>query len=551
MHEADRNAVIWYADDGYNPETKGLNGRRVAGASFLKGFFAHAAVDEFVSLTHGEKGKAGFAERHLASGRSEPHRGIYAHAPTAMAPLGTLYYPSPNFADQTWLRQRFGMAGWSICGITHTTATRAVMRGLVDLRAGPQAAWDAIICTSRAVQAATRHNLDLADAHLRQRFGKLPPRPQLPIIPLGITCDDFTADPAARLALRARKGWTDKDIVIATLSRLLPYGKFDPGPLFVAMQAAQDQLPKGLRLHFLACGVYGDTHSKAIFEGCARTFMPGLGFTHLDGADPVARRETLSGADVFAFPIDNIQETFGLAPLEAMAAGLPVLTSDWDGMRDTVTEDVGIRVPSVTVSGAHTGLEAWRYQVERLTYAQYGNNTSAMTALDMRAMIDAIVALARDPALRARMGAAGKARARVVYDWSAIIPQMQDLWAELAAIRHRAGDVPRGPVGVAPSPMQLFAAYPSRQISPGAGRFHAVPGRHDIAAIFAARRYAKMKQMFEISERIARIHAALIDAGPGGATAEDLARAVGLPSIRVERVCVFLMKYGLARHEPE
>ncbi|GAB1363213.1 hypothetical protein MASR1M32_24490 [Rhodobacter sp.] len=38
---APANAAIWYAPDGYDPGAKGINGRRVAGESFLRGFFAH------------------------------------------------------------------------------------------------------------------------------------------------------------------------------------------------------------------------------------------------------------------------------------------------------------------------------------------------------------------------------------------------------------------------------------------------------------------------------------------------------------------------------
>ncbi len=34
--------------------------------------------------------------------------------------------------------------------------------------------------------------------------------------------------------------------------------------------------------------------------------------------------------------IDNMQESFGLTPIEAMAAGLPRVISDWDGYRDSV-----------------------------------------------------------------------------------------------------------------------------------------------------------------------------------------------------------------------
>ena len=46
-----QNAAIWYAQDGFDPAAKGINGRRVAGESFLKGFLRHADVDEFVILS--------------------------------------------------------------------------------------------------------------------------------------------------------------------------------------------------------------------------------------------------------------------------------------------------------------------------------------------------------------------------------------------------------------------------------------------------------------------------------------------------------------------
>ena len=45
MPDPKRNATIYYLEDGFNPQ-KGLNGRRMAGQSFLKGFFDHADVDE-------------------------------------------------------------------------------------------------------------------------------------------------------------------------------------------------------------------------------------------------------------------------------------------------------------------------------------------------------------------------------------------------------------------------------------------------------------------------------------------------------------------------
>ena len=76
--------------------------------------------------------------------------------------------------------------------------------------------------------------------------------------------------------------------------------------------------------------------------------MPDVSYHYLNGKVLGDREKAYSGADIFTFPIDNTQESFGLAPIEAMAAGLPVIASDWDGLRDTVSPDVGIRMLTLT-----------------------------------------------------------------------------------------------------------------------------------------------------------------------------------------------------------
>ena len=48
------------------------------------------------------------------------------------------------------------------------------------------------------------------------------------------------------------------------------------------------------------------------------------------------RKLALAAADLFCSPADNLQETFGLSVLEAMASSLPVVASDWNGYRDLV-----------------------------------------------------------------------------------------------------------------------------------------------------------------------------------------------------------------------
>ena len=56
--------------------------------------------------------------------------------------------------------------------------------------------------------------------------------------------------------------------------------------------------------------------------------------------------------------VDNPQETFGLAPVEAMAAGVPVVVSDWDGYRYTVSDGVeGFLIPTLAPANAGQGEE--------------------------------------------------------------------------------------------------------------------------------------------------------------------------------------------------
>jgi glycosyltransferase involved in cell wall biosynthesis len=435
MRNPTENAAIWYAQDGFDPKAKGINGRRVAGESFLRGFLRHAELDEFVLLSKGADDVAPVRALADQLRPGKPLRHVPLLRPTLMAPVPTLFFPSPNYTAESWRRAAYGTGAWSICGITHTTSTAAVMQGFYDLRMAPVTAWDAVICTSRAVLASVTHQMDLIDLHMRSHLRATPPpRPMLPVIPLGIHCDDFTPDPAAGAALRARLGAGPQDVVFTTIARLTPHEKFDPLPIYLAMQAAQKHLP-GQKLFVAFCGLFRDDFSRRVFEQGAAKLMPDVGFALLDGADAAERKAVLSGADVFLFLIDNIQETFGLAPIEGMAAGLPLLVSDWDGMKDTVTPDVGFRVTSRSLPAQHLAQEALRYQGGIDSYVQYCASTSAMTEIDMPELTARILQLSRDPDLRRKMGQAGAKRARAIYDWAQIIPQMQDLWGEQNARR--------------------------------------------------------------------------------------------------------------------
>lgn len=542
------NAAIWYAQDGFDPVKKGINGRRVAGDSFLRGFLRHADVDEVVLALHG--GEAAAQPVRALAQELRPQLALRAVGllhPQKIAPVSTLFFPSPNFSAEAWRRAPYGTQAWSMCGITHTTSTAAVMQGFFDLRMAPVQPWDAVICTSRSVLASVTYLMDRADEHIRSHLRATPPpRPMLPVIPLGVHCDDFAPDAAAGALLRQRLGAGPQDVVFSTIARLTPHEKFDPLPIYMAMQAAQAQL-HDRKLHVVLCGQFRDEFSRKVFENGARALMPDVGFAVLDGALAAERKAALSGADVFMFLIDNIQETFGIAPLEGMAAGLPLLVSDWDGMKDTVPPEVGFRVTSRTLPGSYLASEALRYQGGTDSYLQYCAVTSALTEIDQPELVDRILTLARDGDLRRRMGQAAQAHVRAHYDWSVIVPQMQALWAEQEAmrvaakpLRYRADSLP-----IAPSPTHYFAAYPTEQVTLKDQLFVAVDGGPDLQALLRIRNYTATKRMFAPPAQIGSVLAVV--QAKGGCDLATIETACGLTSLQAARVVIWLLKYNLLR----
>jgi glycosyltransferase involved in cell wall biosynthesis len=562
-HDPLANAAIWYAADGFDP-ARGLNGRRVAGESFLRGFFAHAKADELVCLAHGPTDHRSFAGLAAAHGVTRPLRAVRLDAPNRMAPVEVVYYPAPLNAAECWRRAPHGSAAWALCGITHTLSTKAVMQAVYDLRSAPQMPWDAVICTSNAAQRSMRRLMELAEAELGRRFAgaTLPARPLLPVIPLGVHCDDHAPDAKAGAALRKRLGLGPNDIAVACIARLTPEEKFDPLPLFLALEAAAPALqPIGGKYHLVLCGQFRDPKWLPIFAEAARRLMPSVAYHHLDGGEDGVAKSTLSASDIFVFPIDNLQETYGLAPVEAMAAGVPVIVSDWDGMKDTVTAEVGYRIPTETIRSDEATHISLRYLGGTDNYLQYLGQLSALTRIDVGRLTAALVALGTDPGLRERLGAAGKARARALYDWSVVIPQMQALWTEQAAMlahaREKGGplvqrtDPGRLPTG--PAPGILFDGFPSHPLPDRATRrlrAVALGPRPDVAETFALRNYAASGRLVEDALRIQAILDAYGATGQDGATLAEIATSTALHPATVVRVSLWLAKYHFVEDVP-
>jgi hypothetical protein len=235
--------------------------------------------------------------------------------------------------------------------------------------------------------------------------------------------------------------------------------------MYLGLERAAAELGPSHPLHLIEAGQHTTDWIRDGLAEARQALMPGVRHHHLDGRDDAAMADARHAADVFCSLSDNIQETFGLTPVEAMAAGLPVVASDWDGYRDTLVQgETALLVPTtLPATGAGVSI-ARRYEDGLDNHDHYCAQASLATAVDVPAAALALTALLGQPERRLAMGEAGRRRARALYDWGVVIGRYQELWAELAAIRG-AGAAP-SPAGstppVSPSPAGGGAVNPLR-----------------------------------------------------------------------------------------
>ncbi len=454
-----------------------LMGRQSAGASFLAGYARHATTRDLVCMAPDRQAAETFSEtvRSAAQTGGRPLNSaswIALDSPERIARTGCLYYPSPTISDHAWQRRRYDQRAWSLCGITHTTASDTVMEAIGSFATAPLQSWDAVICTSTAVRNMVQCVLDNWQDYLGTRLGagnEPPVRLQLPVIPLGIEAGAFAPDAHARGDFRRDQGIAEDAVVALFFGRLSATAKAHPLPMFRGLQTAHERTGRNVEL-ILAGWFESDTERSQI-ERLAREICPDVRIHLADGRDSLVRKQAWSAADFFTSLSDNIQETFGLTPVEAMAAGLPVVITDWNGYRDTLEDGVqGIAIPTISAPAGNGEDIASRYRSTRYSYGGYIGRTAQFTYVDTDLVADAYTRLVGDDALRREMGAAGKQRAEQIYDWSVILPEYEALWAELA--ERRATDAEISALAedqvadpLRDDPFRTFAGYPTSAIA--------------------------------------------------------------------------------------
>ena len=209
------------------------------------------------------------------------------------------------------------------------------------------------------------------------------------VIPNGLDPADYAHLPA-KGTFRARHPEIGDRTILLFLSRI----NFKKGLDILAKavgQLARDDL------HLVIAGPDGgylDETQRFVAEAgiIARTTFTGM----LTGQDKLA-----AFADASLFLLPSYSENFGIAVVEAMACGVPVLISDKVNIwREVVADGAGRAAPC-----------------------------------DAKAFAQEITAMLAEPAALAAMGAAGRAAVAQRYDWSVIAQRLENVYAAVVAGR--------------------------------------------------------------------------------------------------------------------
>jgi L-malate glycosyltransferase len=213
------------------------------------------------------------------------------------------------------------------------------------------------------------------------------PRERVAYIPNGIDVERFTRTGAAS-DLRWRMGIPERAIVVGSVGHLRPEKN-----VARLLRAARWPLQRGVDLHLL---VLGDGPERNALEELAATQLL-AGRVHFAGHQPDPR-EAYRAMDLLALSSDTEQQP--LALLEAMAASLSAVATDVGDVRAMLPPE---QAEAVVPLGADVD--------ERLGRA--------------------IERLARDAALRARLGAGNQARARENYRREAMVEAYRSLYLSI------------------------------------------------------------------------------------------------------------------------
>jgi glycosyltransferase involved in cell wall biosynthesis len=447
-------------------EENKIFGLQVAVLEWVKAWFRHGTQEVFYVLVDAAAGQKEIENAAAAAGLDRQRLAVLdqRYARENFGRFETIFRADADPKNLLWQREQLPHPRFNFCGLTHATSGIEGGSVLEQYCLAPTHAGDAIICPSQAVAKAIRAYWDHYGDYLRARFKtefKCPV--QLPVIPLGIDNEAAAAraSPDKRAAQRGKLGLGETDVMLLWVGRLSHAIKAHPLAMFQAAERAAELT--GAQVHLVMQGYFVPQEAEVQFGKLAKDVCRKAKVTFVASDDKRFPDGLWAAGDIFLSLVDNMQESFGLAPIEAMAAGLPRVVSDWDGYRDSVQDGEDGFLIRTTTPPRGAGQELADLLLNgRETYGGFLAKTALCTAVDHEMAARAIKTLIEDK--NKRRAIVEKARRRATtYDWWHIIPAYEGLWRELKAKR----PPPAVPLAwhKVPDPFAMYAGYPTAALT--------------------------------------------------------------------------------------
>jgi D-inositol-3-phosphate glycosyltransferase len=406
--------------------------------------------------------------------------------------------------------------------------------------------FDSVICTTPAARTAFMRLVQYVAESFNQAFGtQLAYRGRFDVIPLGVDTDIFR--PRDKEDMRRQMDLPLDAFIILWLGRFSATDKMDLLPLLRVFRRLVDDNPSR-KLLFVLAGKERHDYGTAVND-YARSLNLQKSVLVRRNVPQNTQHLLHAAADVFVSPSDNIQECFGLTPIEAMASGVPQVVADWDGYRHTVRHgETGFLVP--TYWGRCDGdLQAtaalYPFEFDHLSLAQ-------SVVVDPGKYRHYLQLLISNDDLRMQMARQSRQRAVALYSWHTVIGQYEALWKELGeeAARHPFSPKPNADylkppyfdtfghyaTALIPDEALLRLTSDGQKILRGKEPFPKFPG---LSACLNENLLKQVMVAIKVADRLGRGYR-FTD------LVHDLAKSQSSHPDLVRRHVLWLMKYGLA-----
>lgn len=302
--------------------------------------------------------------------------------------------------------------------------------------------YDAVLCSSVTVQKTIERMLERLESLCQSALeehdpaykplrGKLKHKIQLRHVPLGIDLlHFFRHDPQK---MKRKFQFPGDSIVLLWIGRFSEVYKADLYPLLLVFaRILANCQEKKLLLILMGSEDDKGQYRKQLDQTAEKLGISGK-IRILLNEEVADRAELISACDIFTSPVDNLQETFGLTPVEAMACGVPQVVSDWAGYRDTVRNgETGFLVKTYWTDCMDdiAALDCFPSDPpQRRNLYRYLSVRSM--AVDIDDYQRKLMELIEDENLRRKMGMASIRIAREQYGLERYVFNTEQVWSEL------------------------------------------------------------------------------------------------------------------------